>query len=149
MGAEDLPANDIFTVRVRRIRGEVTDDVEVRISSDHVGCKGFPRAGEDLDGGRADSPMKLKGTYTKVDGVRRGGNMVRVEGMASGGLADDVLVRGIDERDEGTLALEFQRAQLGQGSQGGIAGAATLSQGTFDACANRLDTSAAEVPGEA
>jgi len=67
--------------------------------------------------------------------------------MASGGLADDVLVRGINDRYERTLALKFQRTQLGQGCKSGIAGAATLSQGTLDACADRLDTSASEVPG--
>ena len=67
--------------------------------------------------------------------------------MASGGLADDVLVRGINKGDEGALALEFQRAELGECRECGIAGAATLGESTFDACADRLDTSASKVPG--
>lgn len=96
-GAGNSPANDIFTVSIRRIRGEVTDYVEVRFGRDHVGRERLPRASEDLNGGRTDSPVKFKGTYTKVDGVRGSGDTVRVQGMASGGLADDVLVRCINE----------------------------------------------------
>ena len=92
--------------------------------------------------------MKLEGAHTKVDGVRGSGDTVGVQGMASGGLADDVLVRGVNEGDEGTLALELERAKLGQSSQCGIARAATLSQSTFDACADRLDTGAPKVPGK-
>lgn len=69
--------------------------------------------------------------------------------MASGGLADDVLVGSVNEGDEGSLALEFQRAKLGQRGQCCIAGATTLSQSTFNTCADGLNTSASKVPAEA
>jgi hypothetical protein len=147
-GARHSPANDVLAVSISRIRSEVANDVEVGFSRDHVGCERLPRAGEDLHGRRADSPVQLEGTHTEVDCVRGSGNTVGVQGMASGGLADDVLVRGINEGDEGTLALEFERAELSECRECGIAGAATLSQGTFDACADRLDTSASKVSGE-
>jgi len=147
-GARNSPANDVFTVSIRRIRSEVTNYVEVRICSGHIGRERLPRAGEDLNSGRADSPVQFKGTYTQVNGVGGGGDTVRVQGMASRGLADDVLVCGINEGDEGTLALELERAKLGQGGQGGIAGAATLGQSMLDTCADRLDPSAPKVPGK-
>lgn len=148
MRARHSPANDIFTIRISRIRGEITDDVEVGFGSDHFGGERLPRAGEHLDGSRAYAPVEFEGTHTKVDSVGGSCDTVRVQGMASGGLADDVLVRGINEGDEGTLALEFERAELGQGGQGGIAGAATLSQSTFDACTDGFDTSAPKVPSK-
>ena len=64
-----LPANDVFTVSISRIRGEVTNDVEVGFSSDHFGGERLPRASENLHGSRADPPVQLEGTHTQVDGV--------------------------------------------------------------------------------
>lgn len=105
-----LPAYDILAFAIARFRGEVADDIMSGISRNHFGRNRLSRAGEDLDCGRADPPMKLQGTYTKIYGIGGSGDMVGVQSMASRGLTYDILVRGINERYERTLALEFERA---------------------------------------
>ena len=129
-----------------RVCSEVTNDIEVRISSDHVGCERLSRAGEDLNGSWTDTPVEFEAADTKVDCVGGSGDTVRVQGMAPGGLADGVLVRGVNVGYEGTLALKFQGAQLGESRQGRIAGPPALCQGTLDACAHRFNASASKVP---
>jgi hypothetical protein len=90
------PAHDVFPVSITRIGGEVTDDVVVGISCHRFGRESLPLASEDLDGSRADSPVKLKGTNTQIDCVGGSGDAVGIQSMTPGGFADDILVRGID-----------------------------------------------------
>lgn len=72
----DSPANNIFAVAITRVRGEVTDDVVIGISSNHIGGETLSRAGEYLDRGRADSPVELEGTHAEIDCVGGSGDMV-------------------------------------------------------------------------
>lgn len=110
MGRKDLPAHNIFAVGIARVRSEVANDIVVGIGTDNLRSEALSCASKDLDGSRADSPVKFKGAYSEVDGIRRTGGMVGVLPMASCGLPNDILVRIVNERNERPLTLQFERA---------------------------------------
>jgi hypothetical protein len=143
---DSLPAHDILTVPIRRVRSKVTNDVVVSVRRDSIRNDTLPRASEDLDGGRTNAPVELKGADPEIDGIGWSGCVVGVQSMATCCLANDVLVRLIDERYEGPFTLQLQAAKLSKCSECGIVGPPTSRQSTRDACADRLDASAAEIP---
>jgi hypothetical protein len=118
----------------------------VSVRSDSLRNETLPRASEDLDGGRTNAPVELKGTDPEIDGIGWSGGVVGVQSVATRCLANDVLVRLIDERYERPLALQLQAAKLSKCCKCGIVRPPTSRQSIRNACADRLDASAAEVP---